>query len=460
MFHWQTGRRTRDTLVPEDHPLKTGILLCCALFVLTARIAGAASDVLGDGAPSDSGQPQSIQLSDGTRLTFLGVTHGRQHVAPHYESLRTGNWIHTPGDTTVAWIQVEHESGRWPNYELLISDKANSACVATVKETSSQVKNGVDVQGFVLNAFPRWDNETILRVRPFRGAIAAGQFVVTNAAHGAFADWTFEPLPDTKSDGDFEVTLTNMVAGMPMPRRRGGPVPDNDPANQCVRLAFGFQQNGQSATNWRPWLVQTSDPAGNRVKGLISDYPQDGIYAYPQPGNPQFGQSDGYFFRPGLWPAESPWKVRLEFTRKSGFNDDEVLTLTNLPVRAGTQQYADDEWTWDASNSNITFTPASVNGVRLKLLQPLLVPDRFQPGKQHLSVIIYADPNPTLQGMRLTLLQATDDQGRAVVTPFSPDWAGHFSLDFPNAPDIKTLNLKLALHKSRFVEFTVKPSMQ
>jgi len=423
-------------------------------------MAGAAVESpAGPGALSSSGQPQVIQLSDGTTLTFLGLTYGTHHVAPQYENLRTGNWIYTRDGATVAWVEARHDPSQWPNYELLVSDQANTGCVNLEKDTSSHVKNGVDVQGFVLKAFPRWDKETILRVRPFRGPIADGHFVVSNADPVSLANWMPEPMPDTKSDGDFAVTLTNLMAGAPLPYWRGGRVPENDPATQCVRIAFGLQQNGQSVTNWRPWLVQTSDPAGNRVEGVIRDYPQEGIYVYPDPGNPQVSQTDGYFYRPGLWPGEAGWRVRLEFTRTSGFSDDEILTLTNLPVRAGSQQDADAEWTWDVGKTNFTFIEAGVNGVQLKLLEPLLVPERFQPDQKHISVIIYAEPNPTLQGMRLTLLQATDDQGQAVRSPFSPSWSGHFSLDFPHTREIKTLNLKLALHKSRFVEFTVKPAM-
>jgi len=41
--------------------------------------------------PGDSGQQQVIHLSDGTKITFLGVTHGGHHRAPHYENLQTGN---------------------------------------------------------------------------------------------------------------------------------------------------------------------------------------------------------------------------------------------------------------------------------------------------------------------------------------------------------------------------------
>ena len=84
------------------------------------------------------------------------------------------------------------------------------------------------------------------------------------------------------------------------------------------------------------------------------------------------------------------------------------------------------------------------------------------PGEKHLGVLIYADPEEEARAMNLTLLQATDENGQDVATPFrnGGGWAGHFGLDFPNPRVVKALSLKLALHKSRFVEFTVTPSKQ
>lgn len=210
-------------------------------------------------------------------------------------------------------------------------------------------------------------------------------------------------------------------------------------------------------------MVYTSDSTGNRVQSAMNSYPAGGIYNYPTRDNlhPDM-RMDGYYYGPGLWPGE-PWKVRLEFTRTSGFNDDEILTFTNLPVRIGTQEDADREWTLEAITTNVTFTPGTASGVHVKVLSPLLFPDQQQNGQKFIRILLFADLgsatiNPVSQGLRLTLIEATDDQDRKVWSPFTPSWAGHFSLDFPQArDDIKTLNLKLALHKSRFVEFTVKP---
>jgi len=400
---------------------------------------------------------QIITMDDGTKLTLLGTSYGYHHMAPGYENLRTANWIYTAPNNTVVWI--EEEPGNQPIYQLLVSDRTNTGCVNIEARQRSFVKPGVSLQSFVLSAFPRWDKETILRVRPYRGTVVKGEFVLTNPVPGTFAQWTPKPLPDTESDGNLEVTLTKLVASVPVPHYQGrtnGPA--SDPANQCVHLNFDFRENGQSTTNWDPWPVQTTDAAGNWSRGLIYGYPTNGVY----PSNPLKGELDGYYFQPGLWPDEPAWKVRLEFIRRSGFSDDEIVTFTNISVKSGSQQDWDDEWSaWDVGKTNFPFTitPATVNGVHLKLLPPLLLPDQYSTGHpKDIGIIIGADPGFNPKSMNLTVVAATDDQGRELWSFETPAWAGHYSIEFARVhDDIKSLNLKLALHKSRFVEFTVKP---
>ena len=67
------------------------------------------------------------------------------------------------------------------------------------------------------------------------------------------------------------------------------------------------------------------------------------------------------------------------------------------------------------------------------------------------------DPTGAIGGMRITLLQATDENGHDLGNHFAA--AGYnCSFDFPNQKEMKSLNLKFALHKSRFVEFTARPT--
>ncbi len=438
--------------------MKTIILNWSIFWVLGFATGGAFAQGAGDAVAFPAvGEPQQvIHLENGTKLTLLGTTCGYHHMAPGYEKLGTANWIYTATNTTVVWIKEDYEHASSSLYELLVSDPANTGCVNIERRQGSFVKSGVMLQSFVLSAFPRSEKETILRVRPYRGTVVTGKFVLTNPAPATFAQWTPERLPATKSAGDLEVTLTKLMAGVPVPGREGGShAPTNDPANRCVRLDFNFRVNGRSTTNWQAWPVQTTDAAGNWSRGLIYGCPTNGVDL----SNPLQGGLDGYYFQPGLWPDQT-WKVRLEFIQRFNFSDDEMVTFTNLPVKPASQQDADDEWAWEAGNTNFPFmAQAPVNGVRLKLLPPLLVTDQYQSGQKRISVIIGADPRFNPKGMNLTLVEATDDQGRSLWHPFGSAWAGHYSLDLPNVPDdVKVLNLKLALHQSRFVEFTVQPS--
>jgi hypothetical protein len=440
--------------------MKTKLWLCFLVLIVRPGFAEDAS------SPQDLEHPQVIKMDDGTKLTLLGVTTGRRQMAPQYESLPTANWVYSRSNLTMVWIKAEHDMQNWQTYQLLVSDPENTGCVNIEKRTSSHVKTGVDILGYALKAFPRWDNETIIRVKPYMGVPSTEHFVLTNPPPGAVADWIPKPLPDTESDGDLEVTLTKLVAGAPTPSWRGGSLtPTNDPANRCVHLNFDFKQNGQSTTNWYPWPVQTTDASGNWSRGLIYPYPTNGvrrIWGRMKDGanipRPEHYEMDGYYFQPGLWP-DRPWKVRLEFIQRSGFSADELVTFTNVPVRFGSQQDFDDEWTWNPTKTNFTFVAeGEVNGVRMKMLPPLLYPASVDNGQKHIGVIIETDPSPRHQAMNLTILQVTDGQGREVWHPFSPDGAGHFSIDFPNPGNVKTLNLKLALHRSRFVEFVVRPT--
>jgi hypothetical protein len=163
-----------------------------------------------------------------------------------------------------------------------------------------------------------------------------------------------------------------------------------------------------------------------------------------------------------------------------------MVTFTNIPVKPGSQQDADDEWTaWDvvkpkaplfipdstditpytpqrddgATNFPFTVIRGTANGVHLQLLPPLMFTNENSSGNpKDISIIIGADPNFNPKGMNLTVVSATDDQGRELWYPFGSPWAGHYSIEFANVhDDVKSLTMTLALHKSRFVEFTVQP---
>ena len=401
-------------------------------------------------------KPQVMTLNGGIKLTLVGVTYGKHHVPPKVKiagrsSRGKGAQMDSTNDTLVVWIEAEHKPNQYPNFELAVYDKANTACATASMRTQSQVKTGVDIMGFRLDAFPRRDSRMILRAMSYgqRGQqVSKEQFVVSNPARGLLAKWTPDPIPDTQSDGDLSVTLTKLVAGAQSPYNRGSGVAQNDPLNKCVQFDFDFQQKGQSVTNWRPVRVVTSDAAGNSIQGWVNDFRQN-------------GQTSGYQYQQGLWPDEPAWKLRVEFSRISGFSDDEVWAVTNVPVQPGTQQDVQDAWNsnWNSSGrTNPAFAETTVNGIHVKLFPAIQYQDQNNGGGQSVSFSLKADPDPESSGLRLTVLKITDDQGRELQNRGSSWGSGNYQYQYSNARNVKTLNVTLVLHKSRFVEFTVKPT--
>ena len=407
------------------------------------------------------GKPQVITLNGGTKLTLLGVTYGKHHVPPKtriagQSSRGNDALLVSTNDTLVVWIKAERKAGQDPNhqllvsYQLLVSDPANTACTETYARNQSQVKEGVEIQGFMLDAYPRRDRKIILRAFSYGNGgqrISKEQFVVSNPAGRSFAKWGPDPMPDTQSDGDLNVTLTKLVAGAQSPYSRGNGVAKNDPLNKCVQLDFDIQQKGQSVTNWRPIRVVTSDATGNSLQGWLNDFRQN-------------GQVSGCFYREGLWPDEPAWKLRVEFSRASGFSDDETWSITNMPVNPGTQQDVQDAWNsnWNSpGRSKPAFAETTVNGIRLKLFSAIQYQDQNNGGGQSVSFSLKADPDPEPGGLRLTVLKATDDQGHDLQNRGSSWGGGNYQYQYANARNVKALNLTIAVHKSRYVEFTVKP---
>jgi hypothetical protein len=428
------------------------IILWSAVSVLIAGIAVASIWWLR--------RPQVITLKDGSKLTLLGVEYGKHHKFPTVKTTgrRVGggpNSFDTTNDTLVVWILNEHKGNQWGNFQVLAYDKEATACVTSQFSNSRQIKTGTELMGVRLDAFPRRGRKIYLGIMSYgpRGQqVSTSKFVISNPVRGkTFSNWTPDPLPDTQSDDDLEVTLTQLVADAPSPYNRGTGAPKNDPINKIVQIDFDAQQKGQSVTNWRPVQVETTDATGNYVKGWINP-------------NYQNGQASGYFYQPGLWPNEPAWKVRLEFSRTAGFSDDELWSVTNIPVHAGTQQDAQSYWIWNnpmnRGQSKAAFAETTINGVHVKLF-PAIQYSGQNPGMggngKVVSVTLNTDPDPETSGMRMTPLTVTDDQGHVLNNQGASWGGGNYQYQFAEPRNIESLNVTIALHKSRFVEFTVKP---
>jgi hypothetical protein len=423
------------------------IVLWSVISILIIGIAGAAFWWLR--------RPQVLILNDGAKLTLLGVEYGIHHKFPTVKTTATGRRMggptsfNTTNDTLVVWILSEHKANQWPNYQVLAYDKAATACVGNWGGGySRQIKNGMYVMGVQLAAFPRRDRKIYLRIMSYgqRGQqVAKGQFVISNPARGPFPKWTPDLLPDTQSDGDLDVTLTRLNYGASF-FNRGNGVSKNDPMNKAVFVAFHTEQNGVVATNWQPVRIETSDATGNKI--------QNNSWSNGRDENGDATMT----YQWGLWPDEPAWKLRVEMSRTSGFNDAELWSVSDVPVQPGRWQ---DLWNYGGQNNRATDSPfaeTTLNGVHLKIFPAMQITDQnFGNGQKQGGVRVVADPDLP-EGFRLTV-KATDEEGHELQSWGPNGGGGNYIVQFPDIRNAKTLNFTVALHKSRFVEFTVKPQI-
>ena len=187
------------------------------------------------------------------------------------------------------------------------------------------------------------------------------------------------------------MTLNKLVFGAQAPWKRDNAEPENA-LNKAVRVELDVQQDGHSATNWQPVQVETSDATGKRVTGWVNTQNQDG-----DPETlPQWG----------LWPDEPAWKVRVEFSRVSGFTEGELWTVQNVPVEA--ESRCKIFWNYGRRQTNSAFAETTLDNIHLKLFPAKQFTDQ-SPRSQPLGAVQIQISKP-LVGMRMTLLNATDDQ--------------------------------------------------
>jgi hypothetical protein len=274
---------------------------------------------------------------------------------------------------------------------------------------------------------------------------AKGQFVISNPGPRSFPDWQPEPMPDEQSDGDLDVTLTRCVAnarGFMYGNQSGS---SKDPKNRAVELAFHTEQNGSVVTNWQPVAVQTTDATGNQASmnswSQSLDTNDDATMTYQW----------------GLWPNEKAWKLRVEMSRTSGFSNDEVWAVSDLPIKKGNQN---DLWSyqWQQGHTETPVAETDLQGFHLKIFTALRTDMNYGMGQKSGGFRVSASPDLPA-GFRMSVTGITDENGHKLPPSWGPnDNNGSYIFQLPDVRDAKSLNLTIAVHRSRFVEYTVKPT--
>jgi hypothetical protein len=408
-------------------------------------------------------RPQVITFSDDAKLTLLSVEYGKRHAAPGVKlpaatagnrapaARRGNNSFTTTNDTLVAWVREQYDSQQYHYFQFYAYDKAGTACVQTYGRNYGNGRRGSnEVVAVQLDAFPRRQGKFYLRVQEQgNGAqeMSEQKFVISNPARGkSFTQWTPEPVPSTKQDDDVSVTLTKLVAGADMPYQRNQDNAD-DPANKGVQAVFHVERNGKTASNWQPVSVTTDDGTGNHVNGNVSQ-------------NNWQNDEDTVVYQYGLWPDEPAWKIKLEFSQQSDFADSELWTVQSLPVLPGKQQ---EMYNYGGNRrqamTNAPFAENDLNGFHLKLYPAKEFTDAGN--NNWMQGGLFLDVSPAVaDGWRMTIKVTdteTNDIQSSEYNNYRNNNVSNFRYRLQDISGLTNLNVSIALHKSRFIEFTAKP---
>jgi len=444
--------------------MKTKILLSVAIVLVIGLAAGTFWWLR---------RPQVITFSDDSKVTLLKVEYGKRHAVPTAKAPAAPTTARTPArrgpgsftttnDTLVLWVRQEYDSGQnqYRNFQYSVYDKAETACVQTYGRNYGNGRQGNEIVAVQIDAFPRRQGKFVVRVQENGNGgqeMSDQKFVIANPARGSFANWTAEPLPATKSDDDLSVTLTKLVAGADAPINRNQDNPD-DAMNKGVQAVLHIERGGKPVANWEPVSVVTSDATGNESRTI--QIGQNG-WQNGWANNSWQDGDDTFIYQWGLWADEPAWKIKFEFSQQSDFSSDEQWTVQNIPLQPGRQQ---DFYNYGGRNNttNAAFAETDLNGVHLKVFPAKQFNDlNFGNGQLNGGFQIQATPQLP-PDMRLTLAKLTDDQGQDIQYYSSGTMLGNgksatYGYQLQNIAGATNLNLTLALHKSRFVEFTAKP---
>jgi hypothetical protein len=422
--------------------MKSRVLLWSAISVLILGVAASAYWWLS--------RPQVLVLDDGTRLTLLAVTYGKRHTLP--ASKTGGRKIHierltTTNDSLCLWLDQKLGENNGPNYQLLAFDAANTSCSQAEmrRRGSFNDNNRTDqVVALVFESFPRRGRKIYFRAQQWGNGqqeLSPAGFIIRNPApRDGYPKWTPDILPVTREDDDLQVTLTRFEIDGNGFNGSGLTKESKDPMRNWVLTAFRVEQNGSVVTNWRPFDIETLDATGNHSKTRSWN-------------NRQEDDEEVMTYQWGLWPGEPAWKLNVEMSRLSGFTADEMWTASGVLLKTG-----DIGDLFQRNKRGEPCAETTIGQFHVKVFRVIqLSPDRARNYGGDMDGLVLVKVEPPPEGFRLNLTKVTDDQNRPVGFHSWTWGAGDFRFALKNLADVKSLNITMALHRSRYAQFTVKP---
>lgn len=417
------------------------LLICTAGLALLAVLAAGVVLWLRSLTPA----PTRFTLSDGSVVTFKGATFGTNHVAPsglvftRFLPKIVMRWLGQPTSggsshptatpSLVMWFSRNGlASGQNWSCSLVLADDfeaefENTRFYATYTPTNT-------VEG-IASPYPQRDEYVRVRfydVKNWNDYTPMGDFTLRNPQVVRTPRPVAPTLPQQAQAGTLEITLKSLAA------RRARPRSQSIPDNQTV-ARFSVLEDGAASTNWTVQGMEATDSAGSR---LVS-----------RSWNGQTRKGDEQFeCKPVLWPEES-YKIRFEFSRKpeAPFTTNELWTIRSIaiPTNGGFTLV-------DATNS-LNGYQVRFHGITTQGAQPPWHP--ITSGEQALSFSI----SPALKEHRFTLLRITDENVRPINTTGSSYSDTEWGYGFKPGTNTQSLNVTVALHRSRFVEFHAQPTL-
>ena len=409
-------------------------------------------------------QHRQIKLPDGSTLRIDQVVYATAYRYNHYQgtpfhrilenlippqwqirlgfrSARGGGFIFGATGITNLFLMTSQRGVGATNAitleRLQAVDQDGSTFEAVSDAITAREPNAV-IQGWKFKAFPRRTRQVRCRFIYKDGEgnyRSAGEVELSNPAPGPHPVWTPDSLPVTRRDSDVSATLTDFVAGSTRDPKESS----YWAGRALTRATFRLEQAGHPHPSWKVQSVIISDATGNTWKPSLEE------------DSPDLRASGdlGAEFIGALWPSEPAWKLRVEFSRTNDFEADELWASPNIPVPAANSVLNLNS---RYEVSGIQLNVVAIGGVGAEFADP------FGSVAFGGAVNLAMRAEASQQGKRVTLVKVVDDAGRPV--PFSEPYPWHeadrcFALQVPQPA--KTLLFTFAIHRSKFMDFVVKP---
>jgi len=272
---------------------------------------------------------------------------------------------------------------------------------------------------------------------PYR-QIATVQF--PNPLFDNFPNWTPEPVPATKMAGDLRLTFSDFAVATEnrwneIAWINGKQTRFHQPGSgEDRKIIFKLDIDSPRGTN-EAWMIATadlSDGTGNHIHN-------DSVS--------RWSITDEYYMGPALWPDESAWRLAFQLKKFRGYDSQEIVTFTNVPVPG-------------VGGTYIVFQTNSIHGVKVILKQEFTrKPDKdfifpLSPGYTHATVELVNHPKDFV----VDFVALNADTGWKAT-----EWSNRRTTDshtvyLSSMPaNVLTLNVTWAVQQQRTVEFMVKP---